>query len=61
MRSRTARKRTPSFGPFWPSAEVSGISVLAEGVETERQLTLLRNEGCNEAQGFLLGSRPRGL
>jgi diguanylate cyclase (GGDEF)-like protein len=33
------------------------ISVLAEGVETERQLQLLATEGCNEAQGYLLG-RP---
>lgn len=33
------------------------ISVLAEGVETERQLTLLEEEGCDEAQGYLLG-RP---
>jgi diguanylate cyclase (GGDEF)-like protein len=31
------------------------ISVLAEGVETEEQLALLRNEGCTEAQGYLLG------
>lgn len=33
------------------------ISVLAEGVETEEQLALLRLEGCPEAQGYLLG-RP---
>lgn len=33
------------------------IPVLAEGVETEAQLTILRTEGCDEVQGFLLG-RP---
>jgi diguanylate cyclase (GGDEF)-like protein len=34
------------------------ISVLAEGVETLDQLSLLRSEGCTEVQGFLFG-RPR--
>ena len=31
------------------------VPVLAEGVETLAQLDVLRDEGCNEAQGFLLG------
>lgn len=34
-----------------------GIPVLAEGVETEAQLSLLVAEGCHEAQGYYFG-RP---
>ncbi|HUB64502.1 MAG TPA: EAL domain-containing protein [Methylocella sp.] len=34
-----------------------GMRTTAEGVETERQLEVLRNAGCTEMQGFLL-SRP---
>ncbi len=34
-----------------------GLKLVAEGVETVRQLTLLRGYGCQEMQGFLL-SRP---
>lgn len=36
------------------------IPVLAEGIETQGQLSLLSTEGCDEAQGFLLG-RPAPL
>ena len=34
-------------------ARALGLSVVAEGVETEAQLTLLAAEGCNYYQGFL--------
>jgi diguanylate cyclase len=34
-----------------------GMSVVAEGVETEAQLDFLRTQGCEHAQGYLL-SRP---
>jgi EAL domain-containing protein (putative c-di-GMP-specific phosphodiesterase class I) len=32
-----------------------GIEITAEGVETAEQLSLLRQMGCHEAQGFLYG------
>ncbi|TIW58150.1 MAG: EAL domain-containing protein, partial [Mesorhizobium sp.] len=32
-----------------------GITVTAEGVETEAQLDMLREAGCVEAQGYLIG------
>ena len=34
-----------------------GVSATAEGVETERQLQILREEGCGEVQGYLI-QRP---
>lgn len=35
-----------------------GMDVLAEGVETALQLSILQAEGCDELQGYLF-SKPR--
>jgi EAL domain-containing protein (putative c-di-GMP-specific phosphodiesterase class I) len=35
-----------------------GISVIAEGIETDTQLEYLRNLGCTAGQGFML-ARPQ--
>ncbi len=32
-----------------------GVSLLCEGVENERQLSILAEEGCDEAQGYFFG------
>jgi diguanylate cyclase len=32
-----------------------GIPIIAEGVETEEQRSILMREGCNEIQGYLNG------
>jgi diguanylate cyclase (GGDEF)-like protein/PAS domain S-box-containing protein len=38
-----------------------GVTITAEGVETEAELSCLRTEGCHEAQGFLFSrARPNG-
>ena len=37
-----------------------GVSVIAEGVETKRQLDGLKALGCHSAQGFFLGE-PRAI
>lgn len=41
-------------------ARAMGMKAVAEGVETEKQLNMLRQIGCPEAQGFLLG-RPKPI
>lgn len=41
-------------------AHILGIDVVAEGVESERHLTVLSKLGCNRLQGFHIG-RPESL
>lgn len=36
------------------------VPILAEGVETEEQLSMLRVEGCDEIQGYFLG-KPKAI
>ena len=38
-------------------ARARGLTVVAEGVETSAQLTMVQKLGCHRAQGYLLG-RP---
>ena len=37
-----------------------GMNTLAEGIETKRQLDLVRREGIAQAQGFLFGKAVPG-
>lgn len=48
----TARDRVVVRGVI-DMARALGLTVIAEGVETEEQLTMLAAEGCNVYQGFL--------
>ena len=41
--------------------ESLAIPILAEGVETQEQLTFLREQGCDEVQGYLLGRPAREI
>jgi EAL domain-containing protein (putative c-di-GMP-specific phosphodiesterase class I) len=36
------------------------LTTVAEGVETPAQLAILRDEGCDEMQGYLIG-RPQPI
>ena len=48
--------RAIAFGTI-ALAHTLGLKVIAEGVETEDQLELLRTNGCDEVQGYLM-SKP---
>lgn len=39
-------------------AKVLGIFVVAEGVETEEQLSILKKLGCDQIQGYIF-ARPQ--
>ena len=41
--------------------ESLAIPILAEGVEPQEQLTFLREQGCDEVQGYLLGRPAREI
>lgn len=43
------------------TAQAIGQRVVAEGIETEEELAVLRNFGCDEGQGYLLGRPARVL
>jgi len=51
------RSEAPTVGALVALGHALGLSVLAEGVETDAQLAHLRELGCDSAQGFLF-SRP---
>lgn len=55
-----SRKSTAIVEAIIRLARAMGMTAIAEGVESELQLEILRTIGCTEAQGFLLG-RPRRL
>ena len=54
---RDAQKQRSLLAAMISMAHGLGLRTVAEGVETEEQANLLRNLGCDQAQGFLFG-RP---
>ena len=53
----TSRRREQMLRSIVGLAHALELDVVAEGVETEKQLNLLRNVGCNLVQGYYF-SRP---
>lgn len=51
-----SRRRAAITGAILGLGHGLGLQVVAEGVETEEELRYLRAEGCDLAQGFLLGA-----
>jgi diguanylate cyclase (GGDEF)-like protein len=52
-----SREGTVFFQAIVSMAHALGMEVVAEGVENEEQLAILRTLGCNEVQGYLV-ARP---
>ena len=61
MRDLGQRERQPRHhqGGDRPRPHSLGMSTTAEGVETEEQLAAVREQGCNEVQGFFSRRRCR--
>ena len=57
MNLATSRSDAAIIEAIIALAHSLNLKVIAEGVETEEQLTFLKSHGCDETQGFLL-SRP---
>ncbi len=51
-----SRRRAAITGAILGLGHGLGLEVVAEGVETEDELRYLKGEGCDLAQGFLLGA-----
>jgi diguanylate cyclase (GGDEF)-like protein len=49
--------RTTMLGAILQLSRALGLKTVAEGVETQGELTLLKSLGCDQAQGFLI-ARP---
>jgi diguanylate cyclase (GGDEF)-like protein/PAS domain S-box-containing protein len=58
LESTRSGRVPPIVEPIIALAHSLGMSVVAEGVETQAQLGMLRELGCDRAQGFVV-ARPR--